>query len=303
MFIERSRDKIIAVRSAAAVGLCSLQNSQTPDTEVLTALSKNFDFEPTAQIRSIYAEHIFVHPITMESLGHRLRDEDLSVRLNLLQNLEKHSIIQQFSIQLRQSVIHCLQDRNEVIVQATENIILNNWAKHNSLFSLLSLIDVESDELVVICLFCVVLYRGNCFWTAFSCTNRSIDRSIWMEATLCLWRLFTCTVWFVSYSSKSENPKSTVSFRTSLRFVRKSGRVCFDPMPTNPPNSKSFGITFAVFSTWIFPTICAVPIFSIWSVLSFLWMSKTVPIWLSTLKTFTFFFNRCLTFSIPIFPF
>ena len=163
VYIERSRDKIIAVRSAAAVGLCSLQNSQTPDTEVLTALSKNFDFEPTAQIRSIYAEHIFVHPITMESLGHRLRDEDLSVRLNLLQNLEKHSIIQQFSIQLRQSVIHCLQDRNEVIVQATENIILNNWAKHNSLFSLLSLIDVESDELVVICLFCVVLYRGNCF--------------------------------------------------------------------------------------------------------------------------------------------
>lgn len=157
VYIERSRDKIIAVRSVAALGLCSLQNSQNPDTEVLSILSKNFDFEPTFQIRTIYAEHIFVHPITMESIGRRLRDEDLSVRLSLLQNLEKHSIIQQFSIQLRHSVIHCLQDRNEVIVQATENIIMNNWVKHNSLFTLLSLIDIESDELVVICLLCVVL--------------------------------------------------------------------------------------------------------------------------------------------------
>ena len=162
VYIERSRDKIISVRSAAAFGLCSLQNSQTPDTEVLSTLAKNFDFEPTAQIRHIYAEHIFVHPITMESIGRRLRDEDLSVRLSLLQNLEKHSIIQQFSIQLRQSVIHCLQDRNEVIIQATESIILNNWAKHNSLFDLLSLVDVESDELVVSPLFCDFLCRENC---------------------------------------------------------------------------------------------------------------------------------------------
>ena len=89
VYIERSRDKIIAVRSAAALGLCSLQNSQTPDTEVLTTLSKNFDFEPTSQIRGIYAEHIFVHPITMECIGHRLRDEDISVRLNLLQTERK----------------------------------------------------------------------------------------------------------------------------------------------------------------------------------------------------------------------
>lgn len=149
VYIERSRDKVIAVRSAAASGLCSLQNSQSPDQEVLSMISKNIDYESTMSVRRIYAQNILVHPITMESIQRRLHDEDLTVRLDLLHNLEHHSIIQQMSIALRHAVIQCLQDRNEVIVKATESIILNNWAKHNTLYVLLSLIDFENDELMV----------------------------------------------------------------------------------------------------------------------------------------------------------
>ena len=147
--MERSRDKIIAVRNAAALGLCRLQNSIDPDEEVLSYISVNIRCERNITIRQIYASSIMLHAITMASIIETLRDEELFIRVAMLKNLEEHSLIQQMSVELRRAVIHCLEDRNSVIVKAAESVIIKNWASKNSLFLILSLLEIEKDELAV----------------------------------------------------------------------------------------------------------------------------------------------------------
>lgn len=148
-YMERSRDKVIAVRSAAASGLCRLQNSIDPDEEVLSYIAVNIRCERNSSIRQLYASSIMLHAITMTSIIETLRDEELFIRVAMLKNLEEHSLLQQMSVELRRAVIHCLEDRNSVIVQAAESVIIKNWASKNSLLLILSLIEIESDELAV----------------------------------------------------------------------------------------------------------------------------------------------------------
>ena len=147
VYMERSRDKVIAVRSAAAAGLCMLQNPIEPDEDILKLVSTNMQYDPVGSIRVIYAERILVHPFTTDSIQSRLRDEDILVRLAILKNLKEHARIQQLSIKLRHEVIYSLQDRNEVVITATEAIFTSNWCVKDSLLVVLSLLDVETTEL------------------------------------------------------------------------------------------------------------------------------------------------------------
>lgn len=147
VYMERSRDKVIAVRSAAATGLCMLQNPIEPDEDILKLVSTNMQYDPVGSIRVIYAERILVHPLTTDSIQSRLRDEDILVRLAILKNLKEHARIQQLSIKLRHEVIYSLQDRNEVVITATEAIFTSNWCVKDSLLVVLSLLDVETTEL------------------------------------------------------------------------------------------------------------------------------------------------------------
>lgn len=162
-YMERSRDKVIAVRSAAATGLCRLQNSLDPDTDVLSFISINLRCERTPAIRQIYASQVMIHPLTLPSIIETLRDEELSIRIAMLHNLEEHSLIQQLSVELRHAIIHCLEDRNEVIVKAAEAIIIKNWASKNPILLLLSMIDLEKEELAVFQREWTSLYRVNFF--------------------------------------------------------------------------------------------------------------------------------------------
>lgn len=132
--------------TAAATGLCLLQNPLSPDEEVLTLLNKNMLYEPVASIRVLYAEHILVHPLTIDSIAYRLRDEDIMVRLAILKNLKDHALIQQLPIKMRHSILHCLQDRNDVVVKATEALLIDNWCSKNDILIVLSLLAVEEDE-------------------------------------------------------------------------------------------------------------------------------------------------------------
>lgn len=147
VYMERSRDKVIAVRSAAATGLCMLQNPTEPDEDILKLVSTNMQYDPVGSIRVIYAERILVHPLTTDSIQSRLRDEDILVRLAILKNLKEHARIQQLPIKLRHEVIYSLQDRNEVVITATEAIFTSNWCVKDSLLVVLSLLDVETTEL------------------------------------------------------------------------------------------------------------------------------------------------------------
>lgn len=147
VYMERSRDKVIAVRSAAAAGLCMLQNPIEPDEDILKLVSTNMQYDPVGSIRVIYAERILVHPFTTDSIQSRLRDEDILVRLAILKNLKEHARIQQLPIKLRHEVIYSLQDRNEVVITATEAIFTSNWCVKDSLLVVLSLLDVETTEL------------------------------------------------------------------------------------------------------------------------------------------------------------
>lgn len=147
VYMERSRDKVIAVRSAAATGLCMLQNPIEPDEDILKLVSTNMQYDPVGSIRVIYAERILVHPLTTDSIQSRLRDEDILVRLAILKNLKEHARIQQLPIKLRHEVIYSLQDRNEVVITATEAIFTSNWCVKDSLLVVLSLLDVETTEL------------------------------------------------------------------------------------------------------------------------------------------------------------
>ena len=147
VYMERSRDKVIAVRSAAAAGLCMLQNPIEPDEDILKLVSTNMQYDPVGSIRVIYAERILVHPLTTDSIQSRLRDEDILVRLAILKNLKEHARIQQLPIKLRHEVIYSLQDRNEVVITATEAIFTSNWCVKDSLLVVLSLLDVETTEL------------------------------------------------------------------------------------------------------------------------------------------------------------
>ena len=147
VYMERSRDKVIAVRSAAAAGLCMLQNPIDPDEDILKLVSTNMQYDPVGSIRVIYAERILVHPLTTDSIQSRLRDEDILVRLAILKNLKEHARIQQLPIKLRHEVIYSLQDRNEVVITATEAIFTSNWCVKDSLLVVLSLLDVETTEL------------------------------------------------------------------------------------------------------------------------------------------------------------
>ena len=101
-------------------------------------------YEVNASIRAIYVSSILIHPVTMESIVLRLRDDDLAVRVAMLKNLE-HSSIQDLSLPLRHAIIHCLQDRNDVIVKGAERVLVH-WASNNSLLSLLSFIDLDKEE-------------------------------------------------------------------------------------------------------------------------------------------------------------
>ena len=148
-YIERSHDKVIAVRNAATYGLCRLQNAIDPDKEILSQIAINIRHESNATIRLMYASEIMVHSITMNAIMDTLRDEELSIRVAMLKNLETHTLIEQLSIELRCAIIHCLEDRNEVIVKAAENVIIKNWCTKNSILLLLSLIDLEDDEMTV----------------------------------------------------------------------------------------------------------------------------------------------------------
>ena len=147
VYMERSRDKVIAVRSAAAAGLCLLQNPIDPDEDILTLISTNIQFDPVGSIRVVYAERILVHPLTTDAIQSRLRDEDILVRLAILKNLKEHARIQQLPIKLRHAVIYSLQDRNEVVISATEAIFTSNWCVKDSLLVVLSLLDIETTEL------------------------------------------------------------------------------------------------------------------------------------------------------------
>lgn len=144
--MERCYDKVIAVRTAAATGLCFLQNAEDPDEEVLKQLSHHLQFESVSSIRSIYASRIMIHPITTDCLLERLRDEDLFIRLNVIHNIRDHSLVQDLPIKLRHALIYLLQDRNEVIVTATESLLVS-WCERNSILLLLSLLDLEGDEM------------------------------------------------------------------------------------------------------------------------------------------------------------
>lgn len=148
--MERSRDKVIAVRNAAAYGLCRLQNSIDPDEEVLQLVASNIRCEPNTMIRRLYASNILVHSITTHSIVETLRDEELSIRVAMLKNLEDHSVIQDLTLELRLAIIHCLEDRNEIIVKSSENLIIQNWMKKNSIPMVLSLLNIEQEETAVI---------------------------------------------------------------------------------------------------------------------------------------------------------
>lgn len=148
-YIERSRDKVISVRNAAACGLCRLQNSIDPDEEVLSQIAINIRHDTNATIRRMYASEILVHTITMKAIIETLKDEEISIRIAMLQNLQDHALIEQLSTELRHAVIHCLEDRNEVIVKAAENVIIKNWCSKNSILLLLSLLDMEKEEVTV----------------------------------------------------------------------------------------------------------------------------------------------------------
>ena len=91
VYMERSRDKVIAVRSAAAAGLCMLQNPIEPDEDILKLVSTNMQYDPVGSIRVIYAERILVHPLTTDSIQSRLRDEDILVRLAIMKNLKVYA--------------------------------------------------------------------------------------------------------------------------------------------------------------------------------------------------------------------
>ena len=145
-YIERCRDKVIAVRSVAAAGLCLLQNADDPDEEVLAELNHNLQFESVSSIRSIYASSIMIHPSTVEGILTRLRDEDIMIRLQLIYNIRDHSLIQHLPIKLRHALIYSLQDRNEVIVKATESLLIA-WCERNNILFLLSLHDLDEDEM------------------------------------------------------------------------------------------------------------------------------------------------------------
>ena len=147
VYAERSRDRVISVRSVAAKGLCLIQHLKEVDSALLRTMSQNMRCEANAAIRAIYASSILIHPITMESIMLRLRDDDLMVRLAMLKNLEQSSI-QQLSLPLRHAIIHCLQDRNDVIVKGAERVLVH-WAKENSLLSLLSFINLDKEETTV----------------------------------------------------------------------------------------------------------------------------------------------------------
>ncbi|KAM7458890.1 hypothetical protein BLSTO_00355 [Blastocystis sp. subtype 1] len=121
-YAERSRDRVISVRSVAATGLCLLQHMKEVDPALLRTISQNMRYEVNASIRAIYASSILIHPVTMESIVLRLRDDDLTVRVAMLKNLE-HSSIQDLSLPLRHATIHCLQDRNDVIVKGAERVL------------------------------------------------------------------------------------------------------------------------------------------------------------------------------------
>lgn len=149
-FMERSRDKVIAVRNAAAYGLCRLQNSIDPDEDVLQLVASNIRCESNTIIRRLYASNILIHSTTMHSIVETLRDEELSIRVAMLKNLEDHSVIQDLTLELRLAIIHCLEDRNEIIVKSSENLIIRNWMKKNSIPMVLSLLDIEQDETAVI---------------------------------------------------------------------------------------------------------------------------------------------------------
>lgn len=143
-YAERSRDRVISVRSVAATGLCLLQHLKEVDPALLRTISQNMRYEVNATIRAIYASSILIHPVTMESIVLRLRDDDLAVRVAMLKNLEQSSI-QDLSLPLRHAIIHCLQDRNDVIVKGAERVLVH-WASNNSLLSLLSFIDLDKEE-------------------------------------------------------------------------------------------------------------------------------------------------------------
>ena len=76
-YIERSRDKTIAVRSAAATGLCRLQNPLEPDEEILKLIAENIRCEANVSIRLVYASNIMIHALTTKAIIDTLRDEEL----------------------------------------------------------------------------------------------------------------------------------------------------------------------------------------------------------------------------------
>ena len=148
-FIERSRDKTIAVRNAAASGLCRLQNPLDPDEEILKLIAENIRCESNVSTRLIYASNIMIHPLTTQAIIDTLRDEELTIRIAILKNLDDHSLFHQLSIELKHSIIHCLEDRNDIIIKSAEHIILFNWAQQNSILELLSQLNLENEEIAV----------------------------------------------------------------------------------------------------------------------------------------------------------
>ena len=96
-YLERSRDKVISVRSAAATGLCLLQHIDESNTTLFKVIAQNMHYEANTAIRLIYASSIRIHPLTMDGILLRMRDDDLTIRLAILKNLEMHSTVQQLS--------------------------------------------------------------------------------------------------------------------------------------------------------------------------------------------------------------
>ncbi|KAK8805361.1 hypothetical protein WA158_002017 [Blastocystis sp. Blastoise] len=143
---SRLYDKVTSVRQASVSAMSFLQDPEDIDDMIITEMLKCAQTDTSKDVRKIATSSIVINSNTIPSLMNRIRDESIEVRVSLLLNITNHSLIRQFSIKQRRSILLCCyKDRSNEVQKACKNMVIYNWLKNDDIFTLLELLDCETD--------------------------------------------------------------------------------------------------------------------------------------------------------------
>lgn len=153
--IERSFDKISAIRAKSALILSRLQDPGNEDDIVLLRLKEMMNVDTSKEVRINALKFIGCSQYTYSDIVLRTKDVSFEVRRAAFETVRNRIEMKALSISDRVNIIITgLNDKNEDVVLCTEGLLWEWWFNQcaKDIVKFVNAFDVESSEKEVICI-------------------------------------------------------------------------------------------------------------------------------------------------------